>query len=65
MFYCATIKINAIDLQQNAVVNIINVTSRKLLSVVDIEILNKSVADYYFSEQIKQQFNREEIGSSV
>lgn len=65
MFYCATIKTTALNLQQHAVVNITNVTSRKSFSVVDIEIINKSVADCYISEQIQHQFNREEIGTSV
>lgn len=60
MFYCATNKITSKNLQQHAVVNIVNVTPRNSLYAVEIA----AVADCY-SDRASSQFNREEIGTSA
>lgn len=60
MFYCATIKTPFKNLQQHAVVNIVNVTPWNSLYAVEIA----AIADCY-SEKANSQFNREEIGTSA
>lgn len=62
MIDCAPNKLTAINLQQHAVVNIVNVTPRDSLSAV--EIAANSVADR-FREVASRKFNREEVGIST